>query len=166
LDRGGSGRGITTAAVTVANATGGRDEVLSQDEVTRQLGEETGAPVAPTPSGTARTPSADRSTPPTQTGDGFTRTLRSQAGQVVARCEGATAFLEAWSPNPGYRVDDVVRGPAAEVYLWIESDSFDDVQVFVTCQAGEPVLTDRPEPDDHGGDRDDHDDDRDDDHDD
>jgi hypothetical protein len=144
--------GVTTAAVTVANATGGRDDVLSQDEVSRQLGEETGAPVAPAPSGTPATPGADRSTPPA--GDEVTRTLRSQAGQVVVRCDGATAFLEAWSPNPGYRVDDVVRGPATKVSLWIESDSFEDVFVLVTCQAGEPVLTDKVEPDDHGGDDD------------
>lgn len=145
--------GITTAAVTVANASGdGRDGVLSQDDVTQQLGNESGAPEAPATTG--RTPATPSS--PAQTGeDGVTRTLRSQAGQVVARCAGTDAYLEAWSPNPGYRVDDVLRGPAPGVYLWIESDSFEDVQVLVRCEDGEPVLTDRVEPDDHGGDRDD-----------
>ncbi|MGH3683123.1 MAG: hypothetical protein ACRDT2_23085 [Natronosporangium sp.] len=139
--------GVTTAAVTVANAGGGRDDVLSQDEVSRQLGDQTrSAPATGDPASPAS---------PVPSGAGESRTLRSQAAQLVARCDGADAYLEAWSPNPGYRVDDVVRGPAPEALLWVESDSFEDVQVLVRCEGGEPVLTDLVEPDDHGGDRDD-----------
>ena len=138
--------GVTTAAVTVANATSGRDGVLSQQEVSRQLGQETGAPVVPQATGTPRTPAP--------AADGTVRTLRSRAGQVAARCSDGLAYLEAWSPNPGYRVDEVVRGPAAVASIWIESDSFDDVEVLVRCEAGEPRLTELVEPDDHGGDRD------------
>jgi hypothetical protein len=85
------------------------------------------------------------------------RTLRRDAAQVVVRCQDGRAYLESWSPNPGYRVDEVVRGPAAEAYLWIESDSFEDVEFFIRCQAGEPVLTERVEQDDHGDDDDDDD---------
>jgi hypothetical protein len=142
--------GVTTTAVTVANATNGRDDVLSQDEVARELGEAT----AP-----------DRSTPvpsPTEPAvSGEQVTLDRTPGRLVVECDGDQAWLTAWSPNPGYRVDEVTRGPAAEVSVWFESDSFDDVEVVVTCEAGEPVANDLVEPDDHGGDRDD--DDRDDD---
>jgi len=50
-------------------------------------------------------------------------------------------------------VDDVVRGPAPEVYLWIESDTYNDVMVFVRCEAGEPVMNVQEEFDDHGRNR-------------
>lgn len=145
--------GVTTAAVTVANATGGRDDLLSQDEVSRQLDEQGRSSGAPTPTGPAASPGAQRSTAPA--GQAVTRTLHSEAGQVVARCDGGEVYLEAWSPNPGYRVDEVQRGPAPKASLWIESDSFNDVLVLVVCENGEPTLTDKPEVDDHGGDRDD-----------
>jgi len=69
-------------------------------------------------------------------------------------CDGDQVWLVSWSPNTGYRVDDVVRGPGAEVSVWFESDSFDDVEVVVRCEAGQAVATDLVEPDDHGGDRD------------
>lgn len=137
--------GAATAAVTVANATGGRDDVLSQDEVTRQLGRGTDAPATPEASGTPQ--------PPGLSPQGVARSLQSRAGQVVARCDDGLAYLEAWSPNPGYRVDDVVRGPAAEASVWIESDSFEDVKILIRCDAGEPKLAELVEPDDHGGNR-------------
>ncbi|MPZ25235.1 MAG: hypothetical protein GEV12_01970 [Micromonosporaceae bacterium] len=141
--------GVTTAAVTVANAGGGRDDVLSQDEVSRQLGEQTGAPPA------TGAPETSAPATPGPSGEGVSRTLRSQAAQLVASCAGAGAYLETWSPNPGYRVDEVVRGPAPQALLWVESDSFEDVQILVQCEGGEPVMTELVEPDDHGGDRDD-----------
>jgi hypothetical protein len=135
---------VTAVAVTVAGATDDRNEILSQNEVDRQLADRTGTP-APDATGTPRQSPA---------GDAVTRTLRSQAAQLVVRCDGDTAWLETWSPNPGYRVDEVVRGPAAEVSVWLESDIHDDVLVVVQCQAGEPQMTELVEPDDHGGDRD------------
>lgn len=159
--------GVTTTAVTVANATGGgRDEVLSQDDVSQQLGDGSapGANQSPPPGSSTADPSA--------VFDGSPVTLERTPGRLVVECDGDQALLTSWSPNPGYRVDDVVRGPATEVSVWFESDSFDDVEVVVTCQAGEPVVRDLVEPDDHGGDRDDdrhdddHHDDRYDDHDD
>jgi hypothetical protein len=151
--------GVTTAAVTVANADSGGNDVLSQDEVARQLADETATPGTPSPEA------------PPPTGDAEPGTLSGQAGQLVVRCDGDIAYLESWSPNPGYRVDDVVRGPAATVSVEFESDSADDVEVVVRCQDGTLVQEDHVELDDHGGDRDDDDDaddhdDADDDHDD
>ena len=144
--------GVTTAAVTLAGASDNPNEVLSQDEVSRQAGRlgTPGPSATGTPPGPSGSPSA---TAPA--GDGVTNTLLSRAAQLVVRCEDGLARLEAWSPNPGYRVDDVVRGPAPEVYLWVESDTFDDVMVFARCEAGEAVMTEEVEQDDHDGDRDD-----------
>lgn len=142
--------GVTTTAVTVANATGGgRDDVLSQDDVSRELGEgaaaDGSAPGEPSPSSTM-----DRSVL-----NGTPITLDRTPGRLVVECDGDEALLTSWSPNPGYRVDEVVRGPAAEVSVWFESDSFDDVEVVVTCDGDKPTANDLVEPDDHGGDRDD-----------
>jgi hypothetical protein len=144
--------GTTAAAVTVANATSDRSDILTRDQIEREL-----AAGSPAPTGSPATPGAGSTAPATSGTTGEARTLHSRAGQVVARCDGDLARLDAWSPNPGYRVDEVVRGPAVEASVWIESDSFEDVLILVRCQAGEPQLTEQVEPDDHGGD--DHDDD-------
>jgi hypothetical protein len=61
--------------------------------------------------------------------------------------------LKSWTPKAGYRVDEVVRGPATKVSVWLESDTFDDVEAVVTCTDGVAKLTDLVEPDDHGGNR-------------
>jgi hypothetical protein len=136
--------GMTTAAVTVANATGdGRDDVLSQQDVARELAGETGPPAELGP------------TPRTVTGDGETTAVQSEAGQLVVRCDGDLVRLESWSPNPGYRADDVVRGPTAAV-IQFESDEYEDIEVVVWClPTGQPSMVQTAEPDDHGGDRDD-----------
>ncbi|HEY8471020.1 MAG TPA: hypothetical protein VIL37_00055 [Natronosporangium sp.] len=137
--------GVTTTAVTVANATGGgRDDVLSQDDVSREL-TQSGSPTTPPETGS----------PPAVNGESFT--IERTAGRLVVACDGNQAWLTSWSPNPGYRVDEVTRGPAESVAVWFESDTDEDVEVIVTCQNGEPVVADLVEPDDHGGDRDDHD---------
>lgn len=113
--------GVATAAVTMAGATGARDDVLSQDEISRELADGADAPV-PGATGSPGAPGATGSPAPGATGEGVTSALRSRAGQLVARCDGTTAWLETWSPNSGYRVDEVVRGPAAQVSVWFESD--------------------------------------------
>lgn len=137
---------VTSVAVTVGYAAGGaQDNVLSPDEVAQQLADQ---PAPDRPSGAG---------PTVTTGEPVT--FERTPGRLVAACDGDLAWLESWSPNPGYRVDDVVRGPAAQVSVWFESDSSDDVEVVVTCEAGEPVVTDLAEADDHGGDRDDDNDD-------
>jgi hypothetical protein len=135
--------GITTAAVTVANASSGRDDVLSQDDVSRELAGETNPATQPSQ------PDNQQPAP-----DGEVSTFERTPGRVVVMCDGDQAWLVSWSPNPGYRVDDVVRGPGTQVSVWFESDSFDDVEVVVTCEGGQAVATDLVEPDDHGDDRD------------
>jgi hypothetical protein len=130
--------GVTTAAVTVANATGGGDEVLSQDEVSRELAGETAAPDPP----------AGDVSPPAATDDGQTSTLQSEAGQLMVRCDGALVWLESWSPNPGYRADAVVRGPTA-VVVQFASDQYEDIEVAVWCvPTGQPSMVQTAESED------------------
>jgi hypothetical protein len=142
--------GVTTAAVTLAGASD-NNEVLSQDEVSRQLSDLSGTPTSDTTA--SPTATATDGSPSAPATDGVTKTLSSEAAQLTARCDGGLARLEAWSPNPGYRVDDVVRGPAAEAYLWIESDIYEDVMIFVRCEGGEPTMIEEVEQDDHGRNR-------------
>ena len=79
--------------------------------------------------------------------------FQTTPGTVVVHCAGGVATLGSWSPNPGYRVDEVVRGPADKVTVWFESDVADDVLVAATCADGAAAVEELPEVDDHGGDR-------------
>jgi hypothetical protein len=142
--------GGTTAAVALADESRGRDDVLSQDEVARDLADET--PPATTPSAMAASPSPSSSpaSPPGVAGDPVT--LNRAAARLVVRCTERGVWLASWSPNPGYRVDEVTRGTAPQVSVWLESDQFDDVEIIVRCEGGEPVVVEQVEPDDHGDD--------------
>jgi hypothetical protein len=68
--------------------------------------------------------------------------LSSVGGSVVARCsarsESATAYLVSWSPAQGYSVDEVKRGPAAEVEITFRSQS-KQVNVSIQCSSSGPV---------------------------
>lgn len=150
--------GTATAAVTVAAADDGSGgATLTQDQVNQELtGRSSGSPgpvVSPSP--------PDRS--PSDDSEAVTHTLSGEAGQLSVACDGPTARLKTWSPNLGYRVDEVGWGPADQVSVWLESDSSADVLMVVECEPSGPVLTEVPEPDDDHDD-DDHDDDYDDDH--
>jgi hypothetical protein len=66
-----------------------------------------------------------------------TRTIPSAGGTVVARCGDGGAYLVVWSPAPGYRTDDVLRGPAATVRVAFEGNGR-EVKIAVTCVGGTP----------------------------
>lgn len=144
---------VATAVVTVAVTNNDRAGVLSQEDVLRQLGEESAPPGG---SATAPGPGGPATSAPVP-GTGADEVLTSQAGTLVVGCTDKGAELRRWSPNAGYRADDVVRGPAAVVSVWFESDRDNDVKVIVRCTGGRPVLTEEVEFDDHGGDRSGHD---------
>jgi hypothetical protein len=63
--------------------------------------------------------------------------LSSQGGTVVASCPQAGAYLVSWSPQQGYEISTVVRGPAAEARVDFESQA-NSVTMVVTCSAGTP----------------------------
>jgi hypothetical protein len=64
--------------------------------------------------------------------------LVSQGGSVMASCQSGRAYLQYWSPNQGYRSDDVFRGPALQASLVFESFR-SALRVLVTCKGSRPV---------------------------
>jgi len=59
---------------------------------------------------------------------------------VVAACEAAGAYLLSWSPQQGYAVSGVDRGPAAVARVSFSS-GFRTVTMLISCQAGVPVAS-------------------------
>ncbi len=136
-----------TATALITASLIGNDSVLSSDDVDRQLAGATGTP-------TGNATGTQQATPTTTT----TATAAAGSGDVVStltpgivtlRCDGAQITLVSWSPNPGWRADDPVRGPAAEVSVRFESDVAEDYKVTATCVNGAPVAV--LGPDDHSG---------------
>jgi len=66
--------------------------------------------------------------------------LASPGGEVVAACEAAGAYLLSWSPQQGYAVSGVDRGPAAVARVSFSS-GFRTVTMLISCQAGVPVAS-------------------------
>jgi len=64
--------------------------------------------------------------------------LSSPDGSVVASCEPAGAYLQYWSPDQGFRADDVARGPAAVAKVTFEG-SAGGVIMRVSCTSGTPA---------------------------
>lgn len=139
---------IAGTMAVVAVATDGPDR-RSQDDIARELQQaRTNSP--PAEASPTQGPTASPQNEPT--------TLSTTGGVVQASCADGEAYLHSWSPQQGYRVDDVVRGPAEVASVWLESDPFDDVLIEVRCDDGTPVAKATAEDDDHDDD-DDHGDD-------
>jgi hypothetical protein len=68
------------------------------------------------------------------------RWLTSSGGNVLARCGNGLAFLVSWSPAPGYRAEDIVRGPAPTARVTFETTGM-EVKMFVTCAGDIPQST-------------------------
>ena len=64
--------------------------------------------------------------------------LTSPGGSVVAGCGRDGAYLVSWSPQQGYEVTSVVRGPAYVAQATFRS-SHDTVTMTVSCQDGMPT---------------------------
>ena len=131
--------GVAAAVVLFAAVGNNGGDVLSQDDVSRALADDGQAPPGPTAPLGGQFGASDK------------QTMASRAGTLIAACDGDVAVLQQWIPKNGYRVDEVVHGPAARVSVWFESDKFEDVEAVVTCRQGTAVLTDNVEADDHGG---------------
>jgi hypothetical protein len=73
---------------------------------------------------------------PQPTGAVFT----SAGGTVVARCDAAGAYLLSWSPQQGYEVMGVLRGPSATAKVTFRSAGR-AVTMTLSCAAGVPSET-------------------------
>ncbi|WP_133877813.1 septum formation initiator [Paractinoplanes brasiliensis] len=135
-----AGAGWLAAAVVVTVAglggirlvgdslTGTAGGVLSEQEVARALADATPSPVR---SSAAAPTSAAASRPPALT------SFPSSGGVAIAGCRGNQAFLERWSPKPGYEVRDVDAGPDDEAEVRFESADR-HVDLKITCSGGVP----------------------------
>jgi hypothetical protein len=65
--------------------------------------------------------------------------LTSPGGTIIATCQAAGAYLLTWSPQQGYEVDDVVRGPAAVASVRFVSPAH-AVTMEVSCTGNTPKL--------------------------
>jgi hypothetical protein len=75
---------------------------------------------------------------PATPGTGGGTVLTSSGGSVLASCVSSGAYLISWSPQQGYQVDDVVRGPAATArVVFLAGPS--GVRVDVTCAGSLPT---------------------------
>src|SRR5215469_1608660 len=107
-----------------------------------------GGSASPSPTGPASASPADSTPPLPSTGPpspnptpGPPRQFTTSAGVLTAQCIGQLAYLVSWSPAPGYRVDDVRRGPAAQAQVTFENPTTRQEGSFgVQCVAGVPRL--------------------------
>lgn len=110
---------LTVAAVNHALASADHDASPAATARRHQAaGQRTGAPATP--------------------GTGGGTVLSSPGGSVLADCGSTGAYLISWSPQQGYRADDVVRGPAATATVdFLAGPS--GVRVAVTCAGSVPT---------------------------
>jgi hypothetical protein len=78
------------------------------------------------------------------------RIFSSPGGIVVVRCRDSRAYLVSWSPERGYRADDIRRGPAEVVSVKFVATRT-EVELSVRCVGGVPSA--RVETDDEESDR-------------
>ena len=134
-----------TATALITASLVADDSVLTTDDVDRALAGATGTP---TGNGTGIATGQPTTTTTTAGGAGDVVSTLTP-GIVTLHCDGTQITLVSWSPNPGWRADDPVRGPAAEVSVRFESDVAEDYKVTAACFDGAPVA--QLGPDDHSG---------------
>ena len=108
------------------------------------------------PAGTSTRSVTERGSPPTPTSttsapgsSGPEQLLRSDGGFVVARCQGGQAYLVSWTPEQGYEIYDVRRGPASITSVEFEG-ARGHVRLDVTCDNGVPQAHVQQEAEDDG----------------
>jgi hypothetical protein len=114
--------GAGSGAIAAASNGNGR-QVLTRDQVDRDLGRQPAVAASPT-----------GALPPVQTG--AAQTLNVTGGTLVVQCDQGVATLLRWIPKSGFRADDPVTGPAATVSVRFESDVTEDVTVTAGCTGG------------------------------
>ncbi len=138
--------GVGTAAVSAASGTG--SNVLSANDIRRELSSST-----PAPSQSSGSSGPAGSVNPA-TSSAASQMVNTSAGSVVASCAQGQVSILRWTPASQYRTDDnVSRTPAASATITFESDTKDDVQVVLHCENGTVKFKTVVEADDHGGQR-------------
>ncbi len=116
---------------------------LSDQAVAKALAQATQTPAPSSRTPTSR-PSATRGT---TTRESRARVLQVGGGSVVAGCAGGQATLQSWTPDQGYEVDDVQRGPNAVVRVKFKSGR-SEFETRIGCRGDVPIIV-RARTDDH-----------------
>jgi hypothetical protein len=67
------------------------------------------------------------------------RSVAGRGGTVVVQCTGTTAYLRSWSPDQGYQVGSVRRGPARVVSVKFSVQGWAST-LRVRCVQGVPQV--------------------------
>jgi hypothetical protein len=112
-----------------------------------------GAPSASRPAAKVKHSASPSAAASSVTGQSSAGTLlESGDGSVMASCQPGGAYLLYWSPDQGFRADDVFRGPAAIASVTFRGPAA-SIVMRVSCSAGDPVAhVYRASSDDDGGD--------------
>ncbi|MWA07321.1 hypothetical protein F8568_044755 [Actinomadura sp. LD22] len=155
----GVGAGMAAINVVGTGITERGVKPMTPDEVAAALAvppTPTGPSPAAQPSASTSPPARDKPRPaPTVTVTRQVTTaitsLGSEAGDIVARCDGGAAFLVSWTPAQNFSVGDSNRRPPGPVFVRFQSSSR-FVTMTVTCRADRPtaaVSVDRRDDDHH-----------------
>jgi hypothetical protein len=133
--------GVGLIALTMIGGGLSHDPVqpLSADDLVGSGGVTSAPTTAPTSAPTTSSSASTRPAPaPNSVSTGSPKLLTSRGGTVVARCHSDNnSYLVFWSPAQGYRVGEVMRGPAPVTR--VEFHGYDrEVTITVTCQASTP----------------------------
>jgi len=133
--------GIRLVGESLTSTPGG---VHSEADVARALAAATPSAAAPPSSTPAAAPPSAQ--PPSSARPIARTTFPSAGGTVSVHCEpGNQAYLDSWSPRPGYQVHDYDRGPDDDVRVRFEGPD-GRVELEFRCRDGVPVA--RPKGDD------------------
>jgi hypothetical protein len=117
--------------------TGTQGGVVTEEEVAQRLAAAPAVSTAPPTSVAPPPSSAPASSRPSRV------VFRSAGGTVTVHCEpGDQAYLDSWSPAPGYQVHDYDRGPDDDVKVRFEG-SGGRVELEFSCLNGVPRQDER-----------------------
>jgi hypothetical protein len=144
------GVGILALSLIGDGLTARTVQPLTPDVVAREAAAASAEPSSAATAAGARPAPSEMPPPSAKTSTGTEKPLSSPGGTAIARCSDGQVYLVSWSPEQGFRADDVNRGPGAQASLKFESSN---AKVFLTarCVGGEPQATVTQRGDDHGG---------------
>ncbi|MFY1574695.1 septum formation initiator [Verrucosispora sp. WMMD703] len=146
--------GLAAIRLVGESLTGTPGGVRSQEEIARALadpvpagpgspgGAPTGTPspgTGPTDAGPDGSPSSPVSPADPGTEPGNRRGFSTVGGSAVAECVPGGVYLVSWSARPGYRVDDVDRGPDDDADVTFVGPS-GEYELSVRCAGGVPTV--------------------------
>lgn len=137
----------SSLAWTVGAATAAGVGLLALSLIRSGLTEEAFQPLAPgavgqavaesTPPASAPVSVAPPTSSPSPAAAATERQVTSSGGTVLARCGDGQAYLVYWTPEPGFKAEDVIRGPAPTARVTFEAPGR-EVKVSIVCVGGVP----------------------------